>query len=83
MNEVTKRYDWCAGHYVIVEEEDDEGYRWAWKEPSESPDFSQEVFKTISEALRAAAKDWDDCGSGTGLSKNLRLAATQYEKVGQ
>lgn len=82
MNEVTKRYDWCAGHYVIVQSMD-EAYRWVWNEPSELPSYSSGGYPTIHEALRAAAEDWDDCGSGGNLSKNLRLAATQYEKVGQ
>lgn len=86
--EVTKRYGWNPatpdnGYYVIVEDEPVGGVRWAWFEGGERPDFSQQVYGTISEALRGAAKDWDDSGSGGGLTKSLRIAARYYEKAGQ
>lgn len=85
MQEVTKPYYYDpamakdSGYYVINQVRGG-GYTWEWNEPSEKPDFPNEVYGTISEALEAAAKDWDDNGSGKFLSVVLRQAARAYER---
>jgi len=49
-----------------------EGWKWAWMEPDQEPEFSEEFYPTQVEALRAAADDWEESGG----DPNIRIAAT-------
>lgn len=85
MQEVTRPYYFdptkpeTSGYYVINQLRDGR-YTWEWSEPSERPCFPNETYGTISEALEAAANDWDDNGSGSGLSFVLGQAAGAYRR---
>lgn len=85
MQEVTKPYYYDpamakdSGYYVINQVRGG-GYIWEWNEPNEYPAFSGQPYETISEALKAAAEDWDRSGSGKFLSVVLRQAARAYER---
>lgn len=86
MEEVTRRYYWAPeikdSGYYIINQESDGGYIWVWNESSEGPDFSPESYKTITEALKSASKDWSTNGSGGNLSHRLLKAAMAYERQG-
>lgn len=87
MEEVTRRYYYWAPEikdsgYYIINQVRGGGYTWEWNEPNEKPVFPNEVYGTISEALEAAAKDWDDNGSSKFLSFRLLQAARAYERQG-
>lgn len=77
-----------AGHYQIMHEDQPGGrYRWVWYEtglhPGDEP--RGEWLPTISEALEAAAKDWDENGFAArvfDLARRLRLAAAVYRRNG-
>ena len=76
-----------AGHYQVMHEDQPGGrYRWVWYEtglhPGDEP--RGEWLPTISEALEAAAKDWDDNGgdSTSDIARRLRLAAAAYRRNG-
>ena len=56
-----------------------EGFRWVWYEPGE-PDEIGGWRATLSAALRNAAEDWDDCGTGGNRASVLRGAATKAER---
>jgi hypothetical protein len=91
---VTKRYyarpliGDPAGYYQVVHEDQPGGrYRWEWSEgglhPGDEP--RGKWLPTISEALEAAAKDWDENGFAASvfdLARRLRLAAAVYRRNG-
>jgi hypothetical protein len=90
---VTKRYYMRddlpeAGYYQVMHEDRPGGrYRWVWYEPGVVPGGEPrgEWLPTISEALEAAAKDWDDNGFDVrtfDLARRLRLAAAAYRRNG-
>jgi hypothetical protein len=91
---VTKRYyarpliGDPAGYYQVVHEDQPGGrYQWVWYEPGVVPGGEPrgEWAPTISEALEAAAKAWDDNGFDArtfDLARRLRLAAAAYRRHG-
>lgn len=71
--------DPSQGFYVI--EQDGEQFRYVWTEGvGNEPDRGRQ-FPTRSQALRDAADNWDEAGSGGRLSATLRAAATRAEKM--
>lgn len=87
MEEVTKPYynnpeDTTNSGYYVINQVSGGGYTWEWNEPSEKPDFPNEVYGTITEALKSASKDWSTNGSGGNLSHRLLKAAMAYERQG-
>ncbi|WP_159601436.1 hypothetical protein [Agromyces humi] len=58
-----------------------EEFGWAWTEPGEQPDTDNRTYATVPEAIRAAAENWDDAGSGGSTAAVLRRAATITERA--
>jgi hypothetical protein len=90
---VTKRYYMrhdlpLDGYYQVMHADRPGGwYQWVWYEPGVVPGGEPrgEWAPTISEALEAAAKDWDDNGFDVrtfDLARRLRLAAAAYRRHG-
>lgn len=73
--------DLSLGFYAVEQNSDGTRFRWSWtdEEGAEPTDHSH-WFDTLSEALRAAANNWDEAGSGGRLAATLRAAATRAEK---
>ncbi|MFE6966896.1 hypothetical protein ACFVAJ_17430 [Agromyces sp. NPDC057679] len=55
-------------------------YRWIWTEPNEELDTDGYLHDSVHAALRDAARNWEDAGSGGRYSADLRRRATIAEK---
>ena len=70
------------GTYRIEVDPEKPRFRWVWKD-----DMGEGTTETgwwcdsRAEALRAAAVDWDESGSGGRLAATLRAAATRAERA--
>lgn len=76
--ETVKDYRDAEGVGYSIERADSD-YCWVWREGNVE-DYSRHTWKTIGEALRDAADDWDENGSPKPRrSAVLRGAATRAE----
>lgn len=73
--------DLSLGYYAVEQNDDGTRFRWSWtdEEGAKPTDYSP-WFEKLSKALRDAADNWDEAGSGGRLSATLRAAATRAEK---
>jgi len=71
-----------AGSYTIEANADESAFRYRWSELVDDESFVEHGawFPTRAAALRDAAANWDDAGSGGRLAATLRAAATRAEK---
>lgn len=56
------------------------GFRWIWLEQGEPEDSDDRWHPKLSSAIRAAADNWEDAGSGGRLAATLRGEATKHAK---
>lgn len=76
--------DLTLGYYVIERNHAGDRFRYVWIEgASDEPADRGRWFDLVSRALRDAADNWDEAGSGGRLSATLRAAATRAEKKEQ
>lgn len=83
MSEIIKDYrDENDTGYLILKNE--EGYRWEWREPGDT-DADGEVYSKLSEALDAAAFNWEESSGDWQAWRRgrvLKAQATVARKVG-
>lgn len=76
--------DLTLGFYSIEQDAAGERFRYVWTdEVDATPAEHGRWFESLSKALRDAADNWDESGSGGRLSATLRAAATRAEKKEQ
>lgn len=73
--------DLAMGFYAVEQDVTGDRFRYVWfEERSAEPAEHGQWFESLSLALRDAADNWDEAGSGGRLSAVLRAAATRAEK---